>query len=426
MLDAVRFTVLVLAPVAGVAALTALVARRRHGPPAPRPRADPAGPDDVTDDAATYARGLRWGLGVLGTGWVLSIGCAWFDGPGAAVASIGIGLVTYVTWEAVGESTCSVERGRGTHLFDVRTGARHQWIGPSGRPGPRALAIQGFGLLHLLGVAALGLVGVVAAAGGWDAVVVGPRVVGRAPLGIVLSTALAVGVVAVARAGESWVRRAAADDDLPDDDDLAGRVLYLRTFALDEVRVRAHRTVAHRASQLVLPPASRRFEDATLWPLLAVGPVVAVAPPRHRSGPLGGVAGRLPPLPDDRWRVHLAAMAASATAVVVVLGATRGLRWEVDLVTSSPGLRAKTLLVLPPGGPAVGDGPLAVGRLPPGLVPLVAVWPDGAARPRVLGSRTAEDLDYHVAIERALLDIGALTPPDPPRTARAAADGPRL
>jgi hypothetical protein len=80
--------------------------------------------------------------------------------------------------------------------------------------------------------------------------------------------------------------------------------------------------------------------------------VVAVGRPGRSLASLGAAREYLP---DDRWREDVAERMAAACAIVMTIGETDGLRWEIEQVAAAEFI-GRTIFVFPPtNGPALRD-----------------------------------------------------------------------
>jgi hypothetical protein len=233
---------------------------------------------------------------------------------------------------------------------------------------------------------------------------------------------LAVAAVAVGRAARAQAMPT-ADEALAHD--RRPFVLYLRSFRDDDIRIRTRRTPRRSVlDNLVSIPLRvifirmrERFEEVLVWQLWWHGPVVAVGDPVRRRYRLG--SPRLY-LPDERWRLEVQRMIQSARFVVVVLGRTEGLAWELQCLARL-NATGKLLLVLPPAaeperrmrGHAFGEIATRAGlpQLPPDSVDagLAAVLsPDGTGW-RTFCGRNRDEWSYEVALETAVMILHSST-----------------
>jgi hypothetical protein len=127
-------------------------------------------------------------------------------------------------------------------------------------------------------------------------------------------------------------------------EDARAAVLYLRSFQDDQVRVHAHNSPRRALIIRMLGRRKERFEEVIVWHLWRFGPVVGVGRPADRLPPLGAAREYLS---DDEWREHVETMMQRSSLIVVALGRTDGLRWEIETVHRL-GFDRKAVLVMPP------------------------------------------------------------------------------
>jgi len=140
-------------------------------------------------------------------------------------------------------------------------------------------------------------------------------------------------------------------------------VLYLRSFADDGEAQATAQTWRERARNLVATPVTPEQEMADL--LDAVGPVVAIGKPGETLPELG--AARLY-VSDDRWQAKVQELMGKARLVVIRLGASPGLLWEIE--RSLADLPRQRLVLALLGGSVI--APALVQRLAPVLGPTFA------------------------------------------------------
>jgi hypothetical protein len=124
-------------------------------------------------------------------------------------------------------------------------------------------------------------------------------------------------------------------------------VLYLRSFA-DDRRLVAASGVTHRPAQEVFSFRARiPYEEVIARALGRHGNVVAIAEPESPPVflPLGASRTRLS---GSGWRAIVRARLHEAALVVIVVGTTEGLSWEIETATRD-GLLDRVLLLVPPG-----------------------------------------------------------------------------
>lgn len=119
-------------------------------------------------------------------------------------------------------------------------------------------------------------------------------------------------------------------------------VLFLRSFADDKRWILTRSMGNSIASSFIRTPA--RLEELLYWSSRNVGDVVAIGKPGERLAQLGALRAYFS---DDQWQEAVVNAVDRAQHVVVVLGETPGLRWELETVLASE-CREKVLLVVPP------------------------------------------------------------------------------
>jgi hypothetical protein len=242
-----------------------------------------------------------------------------------------LGGVTFTAWWARSEVRRSPRAGFVRELRPSIPGV----VG-----GAVALALLVFGL----GFAATGLAGLTfgpSLSGLKRSQVFGvePVLLGVATLvvGVVL---LAIGGFAV-RLARMWARVSA--------DRLRARdprkpVLYLRSFEDDDLRLPAVLSARRPFLELFAARGSDPFEESIAWQVAPYGPVVAIGRPGRSIQSLGAARELLP---DEVWQQEVSERMADARAIVVTIGSTDGLRWEVAQLVSGGNLD-RTVFVVPP------------------------------------------------------------------------------
>lgn len=121
-------------------------------------------------------------------------------------------------------------------------------------------------------------------------------------------------------------------------------ILYLRSFADDKLRLR----VAPFARPSLLERLSSRrkqgFEEIMAEELRQYGPLVAVGEPGRRLAPIGFVREYLP---DADWRRHVQQRMYHSGVIIVTVGRSRGLEWEIQELIHTGAWR-KVVFVFPP------------------------------------------------------------------------------
>ncbi|MGZ8566595.1 MAG: hypothetical protein ACXWXS_06050 [Actinomycetota bacterium] len=191
-------------------------------------------------------------------------------------------------------------------------------------------------------------------------------------------------------------------------------ILYLRSFEDDALRLPAVVSARRPFLELFAVRGSDPFEEAIAWQVAPYGPVVAIGRPGRSLRSLGAARDHLA---DDVWRQGVAERMASARAIVVIIGATEGLHWEVaQLITG--GHMGRVVFVFPPvtedvvrerwrstaaamiaSGAQVPDLPAA----PEGV--LVAVL-DGGVQWRVAVADVRDEATFRVGLDHAMAWLG--------------------
>jgi hypothetical protein len=127
--------------------------------------------------------------------------------------------------------------------------------------------------------------------------------------------------------------------------DARAPVLYLRSFGDDRLKVRA-RGGAGRHSSLERFGSRRRqrFEEVIAGCLWARGPVIAVGEPGERLAPLGGARMNFT---DASWQAGVETWLDRAGLIVITVGRSAGLAWELSRVAEHQ-LWDRTILLFPP------------------------------------------------------------------------------
>jgi hypothetical protein len=121
-------------------------------------------------------------------------------------------------------------------------------------------------------------------------------------------------------------------------------LLYLRSFIDDDLKVFTHGSPRHSWFERFLLRRRERFEVMLIWHLWRFGPVVCIGRPREHLPPLGAARDYLS---DSEWRDGVESRIREAEAIVVVLGHSDGLAWELEAIERL-GAKDKTLIVVPP------------------------------------------------------------------------------
>jgi hypothetical protein len=121
-------------------------------------------------------------------------------------------------------------------------------------------------------------------------------------------------------------------------------VLYLRSFKDDRLKVRVGGPRRRSWLDSFAHPRLDRFEEVLAWNLWQFGPVVAPSLPGQKLPPLGAARAQLS---DQSWRHEIEHWMRQAQVIVVVLGRTEGLAWEIGRLLALD-MWHKAILVVPP------------------------------------------------------------------------------
>lgn len=187
-------------------------------------------------------------------------------------------------------------------------------------------------------------------------------------------------------------------------------VLYLRAFEDDRLPLASIVTARRPMLELFSLRGADPFEEAIAAELDTYGPVIAIGRPGRSLASLGAAREHLP---DATWQEQVAERMAGASTVVVAIGRSDGLHWEINRIVEA-GHLAKAMFVVPPlaphvleerwrftvealrrAGAAVADLPVPVAD-----VHTVQVATDG--RLRVTTAAFRDEASYRSAIDRAL------------------------
>ena len=121
-------------------------------------------------------------------------------------------------------------------------------------------------------------------------------------------------------------------------------ILLLRSFSDDHS--------LHVPKTGLLAPLTRRFtgktvtfEEILVKVFGAYGPVLAIGRPGETLPPVGAARAYVPE--DEDWKDEVRALASRSAWIVLVLGSSEGIRWELDMVLGLGSLE-KVVIALPP------------------------------------------------------------------------------
>lgn len=115
-------------------------------------------------------------------------------------------------------------------------------------------------------------------------------------------------------------------------------ILYLRSFKDDE---------QYRSNNCngIYFDNGQSFEESLVAELKRTGPVVAIGHPDEKLPPIGAARAYV----GDDWQNEVARLINECFAVVLMLGPTKGVHWEVSQLAAAEAL-AKTIFIVPPVG----------------------------------------------------------------------------
>jgi len=240
------------------------------------------------------------------------------------------------------------------------------------------------------------------------------RAVGSIPLPVLSVDCLVIAVAAAITVPVSYIaaRRIATltADELSRRGDEA-RILYLRNFADDDIRMPTSRLSRNSLVERIAVYRLERFEEVLVRHLSHVAPVMAVDPAGIRKQPIGAARMML----HTDWRDHITEHIEKARLIVVGAAPQRrtgGLHWELGEIQRM-GALPKTLLVLPPLAATALRARWEVFaemadsyELPPGLGPSadqhLVLAAAGPGRWRTWHSRRRTEWDYVAALRDAV------------------------
>jgi len=220
-------------------------------------------------------------------------------------------------------------------------------------------------------------------------------------VGLVLTVA-GGGLVRVARRfASATAERMRRTDQRPD-------VLYLRAFEDDTLPIPTAATSRRPFVETFTLLGREPFDECLAWQLSQHGPVVAVGQPHVSRSSLGPA---LEYLPDNTWQPLVAERMRQAQRIVMVVGRSAGVAWELDHLVRN-GHLAKTLFVTPPVATleirarwdafcvVVGQAGVPVARLIDPSAALVLAL-DAYGRQVGVTARRRDEAAYRAAIDRA-------------------------
>jgi hypothetical protein len=310
--------------------------RLRAGPLNLLPPGDPCGPDVVgLDDDALRLRKRAWRV-LIGQLLFMNVGIgalagdfAWTGVAVAVLALIG-GMWFTARWRRYEDAV-------------LGSAARGPWVRPrlvGVLFGAVAVSVLGFGVgFSVKGLRYLVLAPTLAQLKWSNFFGISPRAVGVLfSLGGLALAAVGAGLFRLARAHAHSGTKAVlhADDRRP--------ILYLRSFEDDAVKLRSIVSARVPFLELFSVRGSDPFEETLAWELSTYGPVIAIARP---GGSIASLGAAREFLSDATWKDEVADRMAAASAIILTIGQTEGLGWEVRRVVEG-GYLAKTTFIFPP------------------------------------------------------------------------------
>ncbi|MBI1385551.1 MAG: hypothetical protein GC150_11635 [Rhizobiales bacterium] len=181
-------------------------------------------------------------------------------------------------------------------------------------------------------------------------------------------------------------------------------ILLLRSFADDDRAVRGKNVLARYVYFGLLK--DRRLEAVAADELSRVGPFIAIGQPGERLPRLGAARAYFD---DDNWQAAVLDWMRGAAMIVVVVGRTPWVRWELETIAAN-GLATRSLLVCPPDDEAGRAARWELAReslsgsphaeafagLDPARTLAVRLEDDGSLTAIV--SETRKEIDYEIAL----------------------------
>jgi hypothetical protein len=183
-------------------------------------------------------------------------------------------------------------------------------------------------------------------------------------------------------------------------------VLYLRSFKDDALRIWTDRAGRRTWLDRLTAPARERFEQVIAWHLWSYGPVVAISRPGSAGQPIGAAREELP---AESWTRDIQEWLVAAQLIVMTVGRTEGVQWEVEQIRRL-GLWPKVILLFPP----VSDDELAIRwqefrhvairhggdpTHPAGLAGALAAIVSGDERTTAYVAASRDEWAYRIALE---------------------------
>jgi hypothetical protein len=188
-------------------------------------------------------------------------------------------------------------------------------------------------------------------------------------------------------------------------------VLFLRPFMTDSIALPSPR-INLLGRIFSVPVLSSNLDAVVLDVGSERGPVVAVGDPVEPPPAYGASRGYFE---DHSWQDAVARLAAEAQAIVLVMGRSEGVAWEMNLIATA-GLLSKTLFVMPPNATdedrstalafferlGIREVDQTLFRAGDGGARLIAVWIDESWRCHQMCSASGTSTSYRLALRTYL------------------------
>ncbi len=192
------------------------------------------------------------------------------------------------------------------------------------------------------------------------------------------------------------------------DSDSNASLLYLRAFEDDQLTIISDPAGRRPLNELFTLRLREPYEEAVVWELSRLGPVVAIAEPGTSllAEPLGATREQVP---ESEWQEVVRRRISKADLIVAAIGRTPGLSWEIDHLVRN-GHLDRFVLVVPPDTAeqisnrwqvvetvvvTAGGPPLAV-AVDPACVLAARLQPDGRWRVAIADRR--DEAAYRAAV----------------------------
>ncbi|WP_192582048.1 YncE family protein [Rhodococcus wratislaviensis] len=230
----------------------------------------------------------------------------------------------------------------------------------------------------------------------------------------------------------AFTRRIAMKRPQSTTSDSRAPVLLLRSFIDDSIRMRCRRLDRASIFDQIALRRWERFEEVAASALSKIGPVLAVGTPGEILPP--GLGAARINFTHDEWQEGIRQIADQSAFLVMTLGRTESLVWEIRQLRDHQNLD-KTIFLLPPLSQEEITLRLrtlahvygvSLDSLQPerGSTPLAIAFPPGRESPIVAVSRGADDLSYDAAINLAAAALLRADPTAPTPTGAGRVENP--